>query len=174
LSNIPSTLAKAKAAAPKVIGEIAAGADIDVPNRPAKKPAAKAKPELIGKARKAARVKAEAKGKPVSTAGSKAFGQAMAQMAKAQAQAEPSAYEPEGAAFEVDLTEAQKGKLPTPPDFSAKTHTSYRPKLEMLVKLAKAGDVAGLKNVHLNPCSTSPKAMYRYRALCLAALAARK
>lgn len=68
---------------------------------------------------------------------------------------------------------AAEGKLPTPPDFSAETHKRFRPKLAELVALAKAGDVAGLKRYEINPISTSPKAMDRYRNLAVIALEAR-
>lgn len=68
---------------------------------------------------------------------------------------------------------AREGKLPTPPDFSAKTHERYRPKLEEVVKMAKAGDIKGLKGYAINPTSTSPKAIARYRDLAVIALEAR-
>jgi hypothetical protein len=73
-------------------------------------------------------------------------------------------------ALEVD---ARAGKLPEAPDFSAATHARFRNKLARLVELAAAGDVAGLKAVEINPVSSSPRAMARYRDLCVAALEAR-
>jgi len=69
---------------------------------------------------------------------------------------------------------AQKGKLPPPPDFSANTHTRFRPGLAELVKMAKAGDIKKLKAYPIKPISTSPKAMDRYRNLCVIALEAKK
>ena len=60
--------------------------------------------------------------------------------------------------------------LPAPPDFSAKTHERYRSKLAALIELAEAGDVAGLKAFPINPYSSSPKAMDRYRNRCVEAL----
>jgi hypothetical protein len=60
------------------------------------------------------------------------------------------------------------------PDFSAETHKRFRNKLAHLVDLANAGDVEGLKAVTINPVSSSPKAMARYRDLCVTALEARK
>lgn len=69
---------------------------------------------------------------------------------------------------------ARKGQLPTPPDFSAATHTRFRAKLAKLVAMAEAGDVEGLKAVAINPVSTSPRAMARYRDLAILALEARK
>jgi hypothetical protein len=69
---------------------------------------------------------------------------------------------------------AKKGVLPEPPDFSANTHARFRSKLGKLIELAEAGDIAGLKAVKINPVSTSPKAMARYRDLCVAALEAKQ
>ena len=39
--------------------------------------------------------------------------------------------------------------------------------------LAEAGDVAALQAFEINPVSSSPKAMARYRDLCVIAIAAR-
>tara|TARA_R110002073_G_scaffold303806_1_gene472271 strand:- start:7952 stop:8641 length:690 start_codon:yes stop_codon:yes gene_type:complete len=68
---------------------------------------------------------------------------------------------------------AKNGKMPAAPDFSAPTHARFRGKLARLVELAEAGDMAGLEAVEINPISTSPKAMKRYRDLCVIALHAR-
>lgn len=70
------------------------------------------------------------------------------------------------------LEAARRGELPEPPDFSADTHKRFRPKLEEAVKLATAGDLEGLEGFHINPISTSPKAIMRYRDLALVALKA--
>jgi hypothetical protein len=70
--------------------------------------------------------------------------------------------------------DARAGTLPEPPDFSAETHKRFRTKLARLVELAKTSDIAGLKAIQINPVSTSPKAMARYRDLCIAALEARQ
>ena len=69
---------------------------------------------------------------------------------------------------------AQKGEMPTEPDFCAPTHARFRGKLKTLIALAEAGDIAGLQAVKINPVSTSPKAMKRYRDLCVIALEVRK
>lgn len=69
---------------------------------------------------------------------------------------------------------AREGKLPEPPDFSAATHTRFRNKLASVVELAKAGDLKGLQAFHINPVSSSPKAIARYRDLCIVALEARQ
>lgn len=68
--------------------------------------------------------------------------------------------------------DAKAGKLPPVPDFSAETHKRFRPRLDELVGLVKAKDVKGLKAVQINPVSTSPKAMARYRDLAVTALEA--
>ncbi|MCX8016761.1 MAG: hypothetical protein N2690_02485 [Rhodocyclaceae bacterium] len=68
---------------------------------------------------------------------------------------------------------ADRGVLPEPPDFSAATHAPYRKRLEKLVEMAKAGDADGLRGVAINPTSTSPRALIRYRDLCIRAIEAR-
>jgi hypothetical protein len=68
---------------------------------------------------------------------------------------------------------AREGKLPAAPDFSAATHERFRPRLAEVVKLAKAGDVKGLKAFEINATSTSPKAIARYRDLCVIAIEAK-
>jgi hypothetical protein len=71
------------------------------------------------------------------------------------------------------VADAEAGKLPSPPDFSAPTHARFRGKLEAVVALVKAGDVAGLKAFAINPISSSPKAIDRYRNLAVTALEAK-
>lgn len=68
--------------------------------------------------------------------------------------------------------DARAGKLPAPPDFSAETHKRFRNKLAAVVALAKAGDLNGLRAFQINPVSSSPKAIKRYRDLCIVALEA--
>lgn len=67
---------------------------------------------------------------------------------------------------------AKTGKLPKAPDFSAPTHKPYRSLLEEAVALAKAKDIKGLKGLKVNPISSSPKAVDRYRKICVTALTA--
>lgn len=67
---------------------------------------------------------------------------------------------------------AREGKLPDPPDFSAETHKRFRNKLANVVELAKAGDLKGLRAFEINPVSSSPKAIKRYRDLCIVAVEA--
>jgi hypothetical protein len=68
---------------------------------------------------------------------------------------------------------AREGKLPEPPDFSAETHKRFRNKLQTVIHLAKAGDLKALRVFEINPVSSSPKAIARYRDLCVIALEAR-
>ena len=72
------------------------------------------------------------------------------------------------------IEQARAGALPAAPDFSKPTHARFRAKLATLVALAEAGDVEGLKAIAINPVSTSPKAMARYRDLAVVAIEARK
>jgi hypothetical protein len=71
------------------------------------------------------------------------------------------------------IEQAQSGALPASPDFSKPTHARFRSKLAKLVALAEAGDVEGLKAIEINPVSTSPKTMARYRDLAIIAIKAR-
>ena len=74
---------------------------------------------------------------------------------------------------QVILDQAQTGTLPTAPDFSKPTHARFRAKLAQIVALAEAGDIAALQAFDINPVSSSPKAMARYRDLCVIAITAR-
>ena len=67
---------------------------------------------------------------------------------------------------------AERGELPPAPDFSADLHKRNRGRLAQLVAMAEAGDVAGLEAFPIKPNCTSPKAMDRYRNLCVMALKA--
>ena len=69
--------------------------------------------------------------------------------------------------------QAQTGALPHAPDFSKPTHARFRAKLAQIVALAEVGDIAGLLAFEINPVSSSPKAMARYRDLCVIAITAR-
>ena len=71
------------------------------------------------------------------------------------------------------LDQAQTGALPGAPDFSKPTHARFRAKLAQIVALAEAGDIAALQAFEINPVSSSPKAMARYRDLCVIAITAR-
>ena len=73
----------------------------------------------------------------------------------------------------IEQAQAQAGEVPAAPDFSKPTHARFRAKLAKLVALAEAGDVEGLKAIEINPVSTSPKAMARYRDCAILAIEAR-
>ena len=93
---------------------------------------------------------------------------------EAPAQPEPGASSPQRRRRDADLeAKARQGELPPPPDFSAPTHARFRNKLEGLIALAEKGDAEALMAVAINPVSSSPKALARYRDLCLIAIAAR-
>lgn len=69
---------------------------------------------------------------------------------------------------------ARQGELPPPPDFSAPTHARFRSKLAALVELAGRADATGLRAIAINPVSSSPKALARYRDLAVLAIEARE
>ncbi len=71
------------------------------------------------------------------------------------------------------LDQAQTGELPPAPDFSKPTHARFRAKLAQIVALVEEGDIAALLAFEINPVSSSPKAMARYRDLCVIAITAR-
>jgi hypothetical protein len=71
------------------------------------------------------------------------------------------------------LDQARTGALPQAPDFFKPTHARFRAKLAQIVALAEAGDIAALQAFEINPVSSSPKAMARYRDLCVIAITAR-
>ena len=66
--------------------------------------------------------------------------------------------------------DAEAGKLPAAPDFSAPTHKRFRPLLEEIKALIEDMDVAGLKSLDIKPTSSSPKALARFRDLAVLAL----
>lgn len=69
---------------------------------------------------------------------------------------------------------ARQGELPPPPDFSAPTHARFRAKLAALVERAGKADATGLRAIPINPVSSSPKALARYRDLAVLAIEARE
>ena len=71
------------------------------------------------------------------------------------------------------LDQAQTGALPQAPDFSKPTHARFRTKLAQIVAFAVAGDISALQAFEINPVSSSPKAMARYRDLCVIAITVR-
>jgi hypothetical protein len=71
------------------------------------------------------------------------------------------------------LDQAQNGVMPWAPDFSKPTHARFRAKLAQIVALAEAGDIEALRAFEINLVSSSPKAIARYRDLCVIAITAR-
>lgn len=119
-------------------------------------------PELAAKAKAPAKPKAEKK--PAQPKASKA--------AKEKAEKPKAEAKPLGKRAAI-LEAAQKGKLPPAPDFSAPTHARFRKKLDEVIALAKAGDIAALRAYEINPVSSSPKAIAKYRDLAVIALEAK-
>jgi hypothetical protein len=69
---------------------------------------------------------------------------------------------------------AAKGKIPSPPDFSANTHRVYRPALAEVVELVQKKDLDGLLKHRVEGTCSSPKAIKRYREIALIALKAKQ
>lgn len=92
----------------------------------------------------------------------------------AKANAAPSAAVPKTGKRKAAIATAEAGELPAPPDFSAKTHERFRKKLAELVAVVKAGNIQALRAFPINPISSSPKALDRYRNLAVKALEARR
>lgn len=64
--------------------------------------------------------------------------------------------------------------MPAAPDFSAATHVRFLKKHAELVALVEAGDLKGLRGYQINPISSSPKALAKYRDLAIIALEAQR
>ncbi len=149
------------------------------------KPAAKAKSTTVhsrvvkpGKATKATKASAPAPGTvtPVRVHEVPGGAKPIKPATPAPAPAAPKAAKadkaaPVGSRKAVEIA-AAAGKLPPAPDFSAATHKRFVPVLDRLVAMVKAKDVAGLKAEKINPVSSSPKALDRYRNLAVIALEA--
>lgn len=129
-------------------------------SKPAKKPAAPKAPKANGKAK--AKTVAAKPAKPAAKP-AKAKGPKAISVAKVGGSL--------GKRAEV-LASAEAGTLPTAPDFSAPTHARFLKKHAELVALVAAGDLKALKAFPINPISSSPKALARYRDLAVTALEA--
>lgn len=92
---------------------------------------------------------------------------------KPKRERKPEADKPLGKRAAI-LAAAEAGEIPAAPDFSAETHKRFRGKLAEVIALAEAGDIKGLKAFAINPVSSSPKAIAKYRDLAVIALEARK
>lgn len=156
--RLPPRKAAPLAATP-VTGKIAPGMTISAPGHPLD--GGKIVSAAAGAAQKPAKAP---KGKPAAVA--------PAPEPKAAPAAASTPTRPIGKRKAIERA-AAAGTLPTPPDFSADTHKPFRAKLATLVALVEARDVNGLRAVAINPTSTSPKAMLRYRDLAITALEAR-
>lgn len=97
-----------------------------------------------------------------------------ARRAKREAREARKAEKPAGGKRAAALEAAQRGELPDAPDFSAPTHKPHRKRLGEVIALVEAGDIDGLKAFHINPVSSSPKAIAKYRDLAVVALEARQ
>ena len=93
-------------------------------------------------------------------------------IAKANAASWPTG--PKNGKRKAIIEQAQAGTMPAAPDFFKHTHARFRAKLAKLVALAAVGDVDSLKAIEINPVSTSPKAMARYRNQAIIAIEARR
>jgi hypothetical protein len=71
------------------------------------------------------------------------------------------------------LEQAKAGHMPPKPDFRAETHKYWRARLDEVAELAKKGDAAALKKCEIPDYSSSPRAINRFKDLCLVALQAR-
>jgi hypothetical protein len=127
----------------KLVGPIAFA---PAKKKPAKSPMAKAKTARAGRKARAKAMDAAADAETAKPA----------RKAKAAPAAKP----------------APANGIPTPPDFSAKTHAPYRGRLEAVIALVEAKDIAGLKAFQIAPYSSSPRAIARYRDRAIAALEA--
>lgn len=130
-------------------------------------PAAKLAHDTRSPKRRKADEAAQAAGFPNATRMAEAK---QAEKAAAKA-AKPKAEKPASKRAEV-VAAAERGELPTPPDFSADTHKRFRPTLEALVAAAKAGNLKALKEDKTEPKSSSRQAICRYRDLAITALTA--
>lgn len=118
--------------------------------------------------------KAEARARAERKASERAAKQAARAEDYARRAAEADAEARSGRGFWRAAEEAvARSELPPAPDFSAPTHAPYRKKLQRLIELAQAGDAAGLRAVQINPTSTSPKTLIRWRDLAVRAIEAR-
>ena len=70
--------------------------------------------------------------------------------------------------------EAARGVMPTPPDFSKPSYACDRGRLAELVKLAEAGDAAGLRAYGIHVFYTAAQQLDRYRQMAVIAIEARQ
>jgi hypothetical protein len=68
------------------------------------------------------------------------------------------------------MEQAKLGILPPAPDFTAPTHKPWRKKLTDLQELVASKNLTALREYKINPISTSPKALNKYRNCAVVAL----
>jgi len=69
---------------------------------------------------------------------------------------------------------AGRGEMPTPPDFSKPSYACDRGRLAELVKLAEAGDAAGLRGYGIRVFYSGAQALDRFRHRAILAIEARQ
>lgn len=114
--------------------------------------------------------------KPARTKGKKAAAAKKPAAKKApqeKAKSAPAPAAPSGKRAAAEEA-ARRGEMPAEPDFSAPTHARFRKKLAEVIEIAKAGNVEGLRAYQVNPISSSPKAIARYRDLVVIAIEAQQ
>lgn len=95
---------------------------------------------------------------------------------KAEAPADLDALRADMEAGRIQHTEkrlralAEAGIMPPAPDFSADTHKRFRGKLAKAIEAVEAGDLDALRAMEINPISSSPKAIARYRDAAILAI----
>lgn len=127
---------------------------------------------MATKTKKSVKAARDASGRVIRTKAKKAAPAKRKAPARKKATAAPVSDRPLGKRAQL-VADAEAGKLPPAPDFSAATHAPYRKKLTMLKTLVAAKNVRELKAFPINPTSTSPKALARYRDLAVIALQAK-
>jgi hypothetical protein len=77
------------------------------------------------------------------------------------------------AAIAAAMEAAERGVMPTPPDFNKPAHVGYRKRLQALVDMAEAGDLDGLQATVIETKCSSRVLLARYRDLAVRALIAK-
>lgn len=135
-------------------------------------PTVKSKPVIT--AFDAAGNQAIVSGQPAKAPKAKAEKPAKEKPAKApKAAAAPAAEKALGKRAQI-AADAEAGITPAKPDFSAPTHARFRKKLDEIAALVEKADIKALKAYPINPVSSSPKAMDKYRNLAVIALEAQR
>lgn len=137
--------------------------------KPAKTPAPKLAADTRSPKQRKLDAAAQAKGFPNAAR----MNDAMKAAKTAERAARPKAEKPASKRAEIQAA-AERGEMPTAPDFSADTHKRFRKTLDALVAAAGAGDIKTLKADKTEPKSSSRVTLCRYRDLAIVALEAQK